>query len=306
MNITLCIATFRRTERLAVLLEDLLRQERMPDEVVVVDNDACGSARGVVERWRDAGTPFPVRYDIQSIQNISLTRNRTVQLATGAWIAFIDDDERAPANWLKTLEAAAAPCNADGVLGPVLPDVPSDAPTWIRNGHFYDWARMPTGAVVPINKLRFGNVLLNGALLRTTPNPFDPAFGLTGGEDGDLLARLVQSGARIVWCDEAVVHEPVEASRLSLRWLLLRALRGGQDFARHRLNGRFGAINTLGRASLLLVALGQSALAVMLAVLCWPGGRHRSAYWLLKASANLGKVSMLFGWHYHAYSIHIP
>jgi succinoglycan biosynthesis protein ExoM len=306
MNITLCIATFRRTERLGALLDDLLRQERMPDEVVVVDNDACGSAREVVERWRDAGTPFPVRYDIQAIQNISLTRNRTVQLATGAWIAFIDDDERAPANWLKTLETAAALCNADGVLGPVLPDVPSDAPTWIRNGRFYDWARMPTGAVVPINKLRFGNVLLNGELLRTTPNPFDPAFGLTGGEDGDLLARLVQCGARIVWCDEAVVHEPVEASRLSLRWLLLRALRGGQDFARHRLNGRFGAINTVGRASLLLVALGQSALAVMLAVLCSPGGRHRSAYWLLKASANLGKVSMLLGWHYHAYSIHIP
>jgi succinoglycan biosynthesis protein ExoM len=306
VSISLCIATYRRTERLGALLDDLLRQERLPNEVVVVDNDASGSARGVVERWRDAGTPFPVRYDIQPIQNISLTRNRTVQLATGAWIAFIDDDERAPAAWLKTLEAAAQVCGADGVLGPVLPDVPIDAPVWIRNGHFYDWARMPTGVVVPMNKLRFGNVLLNGALLRTTLSPFDPAFGLTGGEDGDLLGRLVQCGARIVWCDEAVVHEPVEASRLSLRWLMLRSLRGGQDFARHRLNGRSGSINTAHRAALLLVALGQSAVAVVLAVLCWPRGRHRSAYWLLKACANLGKISMLLGWHYREYSTQVP
>jgi succinoglycan biosynthesis protein ExoM len=306
VNISLCIATYRRTERLGALLDDLLRQERLPNEVVVVDNDASGSARGVVERWREAGTPFPVRYDIQPIQNISLTRNRTVQLATGAWIAFIDDDERAPAAWLKTLEAAAHACGADGVLGPVLPDVPIDAPVWIRDGHFYDWARMPTGVVVPMNKLRFGNVLLHGALLRTTVSPFDPAFGLTGGEDGDLLGRLVQCGARIVWCDEAVVHEPVEASRLSLRWLMLRSLRGGQDFARHRLNGRSGSINTAHRAALLLVALGQSAVAVMLAVLSWPRGRHRSAYWLLKACANLGKISMLLGWHYREYATHIP
>ena len=45
MKISVCIATYRRPERLSVLLDDLARQERVPDEVVVVDNDASGSAR---------------------------------------------------------------------------------------------------------------------------------------------------------------------------------------------------------------------------------------------------------------------
>jgi succinoglycan biosynthesis protein ExoM len=131
--------------------------------------------------------------------------------------------------------------------------------------------------------------------------PFDPAYGLTGGEDGDLLTRLVQRGARIVWCDEAIVHEPVEPARLSLRWLLLRALRGGQDFARHSVAGRFGPLTATGRLRFFLRALLQSAVAAGLALLVWPTGRHRAARWLLKASANVGKMSIFLGWHYREY-----
>ena len=301
MNISLCVATYRRPDRLAALLADLVKQQRLPDEVVVVDNDAVGSARGVVERRRQLGAPFPIYYDIQPIKNISLTRNRTVALASGEWIAFVDDDERAPEAWLEQLIATAIRESADGVLGPVVPIVPADAPAWIRHGNFYAWARMETGAIIPLNKLRFGNVLLRGTLLRDTPAPFDPAYGLTGGEDGDLLGRLAQSGARIVWCDGAVVHEPVETARLSLRWLLLRALRGGQDFARHRLTGRFGHLTSTGRVRLFLRALLQSALAAVLALVSWPRGHHRAVYWLLKLSANVGKMSIFLGWHYREY-----
>jgi succinoglycan biosynthesis protein ExoM len=301
MNISLCIATYRRPERLAALLDDLVKQQLLPNEVVVVDNDAAGSARAVVERRRESGAPFPIHYDIQPVQNISLTRNHTVDLASGDWIAFVDDDERAPAAWLKQLAGTVIRYAADGALGPVEPIVPAHAPAWIRHGSFYDWARMKTGTVIPLNKLRFGNVLLHGALLRESPAPFDPAYGLTGGEDGDLLGRLVQQGACIVWCDEAVVHEPVEAARLSLRWLLLRAMRGGQDFARHKLRGRFGHLTSAGRVWLFLRALLQSLIAAGMALLFWPCGRHRAVYWLLKVSANLGKMSIFLGWHYREY-----
>jgi succinoglycan biosynthesis protein ExoM len=48
-------------------------------------------------------------------------------------------------------------------------------------------------------------------------------------------------------------------------------------------------------------ALLQSAIAAGLALLSWPFGRHRAVYWLLKASANLGKMSIFLGWHYREY-----
>ncbi len=296
------MATYRRVGRLALLLEDLMRQSRLPDEVVIVDNDAAASARETVERYIAGSAPFRIRYDVQPQKNISLTRNKTVMLAAGDWLAFIDDDERAPVNWLEQLLEAAARFEADGVLGPVDPVVPADAPAWIRRGRFYEFPRMSTGAVVPANRLRLGNALFRGAWLRGTPGPFDPAYGLTGGEDGDLLSRLAQQGARIVWCDEALVHEPVEAARLSLRWLLRRALSGGQDFAQHTLAGRYGSMSRLSRVSFFALAFVQALAAAACALASWPLGRHHAARWLTKLWANVGKMSVFWGWRYREYA----
>src|SRR5690348_2865186 len=120
-GISVCIATYRRQDRLDALLSDLSRQRLLPSEVIVVDNDAAGTARTVVERRCESGPPFPIRYDIQPEKNIALTRNRTVELASGEWLAFVDDDERAPDFWLAGLAEAVTQYAADGVLGPVDP-----------------------------------------------------------------------------------------------------------------------------------------------------------------------------------------
>lgn len=302
MKLSVCIATYRRAERLRDVVCDLAVQSRLPDQVVVVDNDAAGSARAVIDRLQDGSMPFRIDYDIQAQRNIALTRNRTVMLAEGDWLAFIDDDERAPREWLAQMLDAAERYQADGVLAPVEPQVPETAPAWIQRGRFYDFPRLHSGAVVPLNRMRFGNVLLRAEPLRMLPGPFDPAYGLSTGEDGDLLVRMVHRGARIVWCDEAIVREPVEARRLSLHWLLARALSGGQEFARQTVNGKYGPINALGRLRFFLRALLQLAVAALLAALCWPAGRHRAARWLITASANIGKLSVFWGWRYRAYA----
>jgi succinoglycan biosynthesis protein ExoM len=150
--------------------------------------------------------------------------------------------------------------------------------------------------------MRFGNLILRGQAVRRQPGPFDPAYGLACGEDGDLLIRLVRSGARIVWSEDAFVHEPVEQSRLSLRWLLQRALSGGQEFARKAVSGSYGDTGALQRARLFMRALLQMCVAAVLALLSWPAGRHRAARWLIAASANFGKLTVIWGWRYKEYA----
>lgn len=301
MKISVCIATYKRPERLGILLQELTKQELLPHEVVVVDNDHSMSAAPVVES-QSAASPFAIHYAVQPERNIALTRNRTVELASGDWIAFIDDDERAPAEWLRLLMQAALDHGADGVLGPVLPQVPSHAPAWIRRGRFYDFPRMATGQVVPLNRMRFGNVVVRTSTLRSEPGPFDVSYGLTTGEDADMLIRLVRKGAKIIWCDEAIVLEPVEESRLSLKWLLQRAVSGGQEFARKTVNGKYGPITLLGRISFAVKATLQLAMSSVLALISLPAGRHLAAQWLLRASANLGKLSVFWGWRYSEYA----
>jgi succinoglycan biosynthesis protein ExoM len=302
VKISVCIATYRRPDRLAALLDDLAHQELVPDEVVVVDNDAAGSARAVVEQRRIDGCSFDLVYEIQPERNIALTRNRTVHLARAEWLAFVDDDERAPPAWLRQLLEAAEEFKADGILAPVEPQVPASAPAWIRRGRFYDWPRLPSGTAVPPKNLRFGNVLLRGGPMRAEPGPFDVSFGLSTGEDGDLLMRLIAKGARIIWSDEAVVGEPVEAKRLSLRWLLNRAYSGGQHFARLSINGRYHLVDAMTRWLMFLRWLVQMLVAFGLAAVSLPAGRHRAAAWLIKAWGNLGKLSAFYGRRYDEYA----
>jgi succinoglycan biosynthesis protein ExoM len=298
--LSVCIATFRRNERLRAVLDDLARQLRLPDQIVVVDNEPGGGARAVVENYR-AGVSFPVEYDVQPEPNISLTRNRTVQLARGDWIAFIDDDERAPPEWLSELLSAAERYGADGVLAPVVPQVPPSAPDWIRRGRFYEFARQAEGTSVPYNFMRFGNVLLRAAPLRAEEVPFDPSYGLTAGEDTDLLIRLSRKGAKIVWSERASVFEPVEPRRLSLRFLSLRAFSGGQGFARYTLAGGYRPVNGAYRAMFFVKALAQLALYSFMVPASLPFGRHHSADWFIKAGANFGKLSVLWGARYLIY-----
>jgi len=96
MDISLCIATYRRPDRLGLLLDDIVRQECLPDELIVVDNDASGSARAVIERRRELGAPFPIRYEIQPVKNIALTRNRTASAMTGTVEVIGPPPRRAP------------------------------------------------------------------------------------------------------------------------------------------------------------------------------------------------------------------
>lgn len=298
--VSVCVCTFRRPAALARLI-DLLAAQRPAaiDELVVVDNDRRESARTTCHA---ASAPFPVRYAVEPEQNIARARNRAVALARGDWLAFLDDDELPEPDWLARLREAADRYEADAVLGPVLGAPPPDAPAWVREGRFFERRRFATGTPVPRNEFRIGNALVRRACLARLPGPFDPAYGLTGGEDGDMLCRLARAGARIVWCDEAQVLEPVEPARLRPRWLLRRAWRGGNDYARHFLAGHYGPHGPLARAAFAARAAAQGLAALVLAACALPLGR---AHWLRRlrqAFANAGKLAALRGRHFEEYA----
>jgi succinoglycan biosynthesis protein ExoM len=284
------------------VLQDLCQQTLLPEQVVVVDNDAAGSARAVVEALRAQGAPFRIDYGLQPERNIARTRNRTVALAEGDWLAFIDDDERAPTTWLESLMRVAASFSADGVLSPVEPRLPENAPAWIRRGRFYEYPRQPEGAIVPLNYMRFGNVLLRGSRVRAESGPFDERYALSVGEDADLLVRLAHKGARIIWTDAAPVFEPVETARLTLRWLLRRAFAGGQEFGLQTVHGRYAPIGWSGRAVFFVRSLLLLVAAAAAALLFLPAGRHQAVRWLIKVSANFGKLTAFRGRQSQAYT----
>lgn len=299
---SVCVCTFRRPTLLLALLDALVAQQGAGSfEVVVVDNDRAGSAAPALAEARRRHPRLRLRDFVEPEQNIALARNRVVHEARGSWLAFIDDDEQPGPRWLATLRAAQKRHRADAVLGPVVPRLPDDAPAWLARGRFHERPRHPTGTAVPTDELRTGNLLIRRALLGPTPTkpaahgsiegPFDRRYGLTGGEDTEALSRLLASGARFVWCDEAEVSEAVPRERATLRYLARRSFAGGHGHARWMLR-RLGS-----RAVPRLVVRGAGALGLAALALGWPPGWRQGWLWLARwtriGAGGLGKLAGL-------------
>jgi len=234
MRVAICIATCRRPEGLDRLLTSLsqLRLPTCPDieiRLIVVDNDALGSGRPVVGRWRPA-LPWPLVYEVEPRPGIPMARNRLVALAQDAdFVAFIDDDEVASVAWLDELLSVQMRYGADVVGGPVVPRFEIEPPDWIKSGRFFEHPRHGTGE--PVDPVGTGNVLVSARLLRSLQTPFDERMALSGGADSHLTRRLRELGARFAWADEALVHEWVPRSRARERWLFRRSYRVGNALA---------------------------------------------------------------------------
>lgn len=238
---SVCICTYRRPRWLREALESLRSSvaHSGPHEVIVVDNDPESTANDIVSNF-EFGDGTTLLYYRESTRNISIARNRAVKEASGQYLAMIDDDEFASADWLEHLMRAARTHDADIVLGPVLPVFEGGTPAWIIEGGFFDRPRKPTGTRVDWHEARTGNALIRRELATSTNGPFSEAFGLTGGEDSHFF-RSLGPEARMIWCDEAIVYEHVPLIRANPRWLLGRSFRTGQTWTRIELDSSGGA-----------------------------------------------------------------
>lgn len=232
-KVDICVATFRRPELLSRLLISILRQKSLPApnelQIIVIDNDIHGSAQKEVESFAGKCI-YKVIYDIEPIQNIALARNRALRYLNGEYALFVDDDEYVSESWLQNMLQCAARFEADVVFGPVSPVLPTSASEWIRNGRFFDRKRYLTGTLR--DRGGTGNTLVRTEILMNDEVSFDQGFGRTGGSDTKLFFDLSRKGCKLVWCDEAEVFEHVAENRMTIKWILLRAFRGGQVYAR--------------------------------------------------------------------------
>lgn len=276
-HITVCACTYKRPRLLSRLLTALGTQDtggRFTYSVVVADNDHLESARAMVSDFA-AAAPIPIHYCVEPRQNIALARNKAVEHATGDFVAFIDDDEAPPRDWLLRLLEAIERYAADGVLGPVVPHFETPPPNWIARGKFFDRPSPPTGTWLRWKQTRTGNVLLRRAIFGDPANRFRPECG-RGGEDVDFFRRMMAAGMRFVWCAEARVYESVPPERCRHSYLLKRALVRGR--APH--NQGWPVLTSL---------LAAPAYALALPVLLL-FGQHIFMRYLIKECDHLGRL----------------
>lgn len=230
MRITVAICTCRRPEGLARLL-DALQLVDADDavSVLVIDNDDKREGAQVCMQLA-TGYRWPLHCAIEPKAGISYARNRAVaeslRHAPDA-IAMLDDDEWPEKQWLQELLRIQRATDADVVGGPVVPHFARSGTRWTNFRSYYGLdQKLPDGASCVLYGA--GNVLVRTSCFKDLmPEPFDPAFALTGGEDLMFFQRLASKGYRMYWSAQAVVHEDVPPARMTMRWLSDRQRRRG-------------------------------------------------------------------------------
>lgn len=305
LQASVVICTYNRPKLLEAAVLSCLQHASLagvPFEIVIADNSPDGHAAPLVAGLQAAG--HRVRRVGASPPNISIARNAGLTAASAPLVAFLDDDLQVVPGWLDHFLAIMAATNADAAIGPVRPRFEAGRPPgWDPAGaRFTRVLAEPSGFEISSDEAARSGFTVSTAssIWRrhscfTDAQPFDPAFGASGGEDLDLFLRLRQRGRRFVWCAEAGVWETIQPNRTAAGYQALRAYSGAQVYAaimmRHSPNPwlRCGVIMARGAVQAALGALCLLPMAALDAGTGAPGRRRLHAAWF-QLAMGCGKL----------------
>jgi hypothetical protein len=289
-RLTVMIPTQRRLGGLAVAVRSVLGQQgvALSDlEIVVVDNDQVDSARATVEALA-ADATCAIHYVHEPRAGVANARNAGMAKASGALIAFLDDDEEAPSGWLAALLAAQLKYDADVVFGPVKARAP-DSVAQHRDYLERFFSRLgPAEAGVIDHYYGCGDSLLRRAALPDPVSPFATERNQIGGEDDMLFGQMKAAGAVFAWEPAAWVWEDPVPERLTLDYTIARAFAYGQGPSAHC--AAASPPDRVGVARWMAIGAGQAAVFGAVAGLKWLTKAGDRADWLDKAARGLGKT----------------
>ncbi|MBC8355939.1 MAG: glycosyltransferase [Planctomycetes bacterium] len=260
-TISVVVPTFNRADWLADALRSLVRQrtdDKFEMEIVVCDNASTDDTAAVVATAAESSA-IPIRYCFQSQPGDAPTRNFALQQSSGDWLAFFDDDQLAPENWLSELFVAAERTGGSIVGGAVQLDLTAAQRT--EFGSYLREALRETNLYTQLQPyLRrelpgTGNALVARSVFDAI-GTFSESF-INGGSDYDFFARARTAGFAMWYTPDAVIRHRVAPSRLSAEHLRLDALSGGAEHAGEVDLEEHGLSGVLGRGA---ARVGQALL----------------------------------------------
>lgn len=233
MKITIIVCTFNRCESLAKTLGSisaLTDPQGAEWEVLVVDNRSNDRTSAVVADFCSRH-PGRFRYLFEPQPGKAYAMNAGIREATGAILAFTDDDVIVEPTWLQNLTAGLRSGECTGAGGRVIPAWPRSLPPWVSidSPHargplpFFDCGHEaceltepPIGANAAFRKVVFEKY--GGYRTDLGPSP-DSKIPHTN-DDIEFGQRLMDAGERLRYEPLAVVYHAVGPDRINKKYFL--------------------------------------------------------------------------------------
>ncbi len=308
VRVCIAVVTRERPRMLARLLVSLaglnLAAERAWLFLVVENGRAAGAETVAGDFANIMRDRVDVAFASEPRIGIPFARNRALDIAYERgcdFLAFIDDDTEARADWISVLVGEIERRELDLVGGPQRLLPPENLSSGQRR-HFGALAQRQRrkeqrardrhaagtdGAVIVVTN----NWLVRLTFVAAHRLRFDEAIGLSGGSDTRFFHDLKAAGGRSGWAPGAIVNETVPASRLTLAYQYRRgrdqALASSQNH--HHSRRPAARLRNLADAIWRLMAsLGLLAVAPLTGM--------RSAVWGARSlGASVGRIQAQFG-----------
>lgn len=232
IKVSAVICTLNRADYLRKALQSLVDQTLNVNhyEILVIDNCSTdGTKQIVTEEFSHVPN---LRYCYEAKLGLSQARNTGWKQAQGEYIAYLDDDAVASAQWLeKILESFTAVTPQPGVVGgKVEPIWEAERPAWLSDKflaylslidlsdhpRFLNSNEILVGANIAFPKLLLENLGGFAAKLGRTGN------SLLSCEEVALIEQIAERGLQRFYHPDASVGHHVHASRISANWFRKR------------------------------------------------------------------------------------
>ena len=231
IDLTVIICTHNRHDLVdqAIASIEMQNCEKARYELIVVDNSTDLQKQDDFLASVDIACPNQVI--VEKTPGLSRARNIGARAARGRMVAYMDDDARAPVDWVSEIVATFdRHAGAAVVGGPVTPLWPTSRPAWLhpwQEGFLTILDRGPTERPLqPREWLAGTNIAFRREPL-IAAGLFEERLGRIGkallsNEELAVTAKLRAAGHEVVYNPKMTMEHHVHADRLSHSWMRRR------------------------------------------------------------------------------------
>lgn len=229
MKLSIVIATYNRAESLVRCLDSVSKQSADSAlwECVVVNNNSSDDTPVRFEEFKKAHPNQKFTMVDCPEQGLSHARNCGIDVSSGDYVAFVDDDETLVEDYVASVLDFFSRDAAFVAGGPVYPVYEGEKPSWLSG---FPEKMVVNPIQLPPNKKTFprkmipagGNMIFNREVF-TIYGKFDTSLGrngeqLLGGEETEMFGRIRNLGERLYYIPKAGIYHHISKDKLSLEY----------------------------------------------------------------------------------------